>query len=101
MPLGGVLILGTRKLARGIEICVQDDGVGISEENRKRLFEPFFTTKLDIGAGLNLYKAFTMIESWGGKLELEDGPHQGAIFKIWLPEWINHETSTQQIRMVG
>lgn len=29
-----------------VQLCVQDEGVGMSEEAYKNLFKPFFTTKI-------------------------------------------------------
>lgn len=69
-----------------VEIQVQDNGPGISQEAREHLFEPFFTTKprnLSLGLGLSI--SFNIIKSFGGKLLVDDQTEQGASFRIQLP----------------
>ena len=45
MPGGGVLTIRTLPLDEQVLIEVSDTGVGISQENMKKMFTPFFTTK--------------------------------------------------------
>ncbi len=69
-----------------VEVQVQDNGPGISQEAREHLFEPFFTTKprnLSLGLGLSI--SFNIIQSFGGKLLVDDQTEQGASFRIQLP----------------
>lgn len=101
MPAGGMLTLSTRKEAGGVSISVQDTGIGMSEETKKRVFEPFFTTRHEIGAGLNLYKAYTTIGNWGGEMEVEGKPGEGTIFKIWLPKWTDDHGSPKQMHQMA
>ncbi|HEM46820.1 MAG TPA: PAS domain S-box protein [Alphaproteobacteria bacterium] len=69
----------------GIEVCVEDRGVGLSPEARRRLFEPFFTTKPQ-GVGIGLVIARRIVESNGGRLWVEDGSGgRGARFRFSIP----------------
>ena len=63
-----------------VEICVIDDGAGISEALRTQVFEPFFTTHAG-GTGLGLYIARELCEANGASLELRDND-PGAHFCI-------------------
>lgn len=68
-----------------VDISISDTGIGISEENLKRVFEPFFTTKgVDEGIGLGLYMVYNIIKEHKGKIEVESQLNQGATFKISL-----------------
>lgn len=68
-----------------INICVEDSGMGISEEMRGKLFEPFNSTKLN-GTGLGLAVSYGVVESNGGKLKLGLSHHGcGACFEIQFP----------------
>jgi PAS domain S-box-containing protein len=72
-----------------VEIVVADNGPGIAAKYIDRIFEPFFTTKKDVGTGLGLWAAKTIIERHGGTIRVQ--PRQdaesmrGALFAIQLP----------------
>jgi len=58
---------------------VQDEGVGISEENLKNIFRPFFTTKgamMGIGLGLSVVK--DIITMHNGSIEIESQENRGT-----------------------
>jgi signal transduction histidine kinase len=63
---------------------VEDDGVGVSEENKDRIFEPFFTTKAK-GTGLGLTFASQVIAAHGGQIQVERSKEGGALFRIKIP----------------
>ncbi len=68
------------------EIEVRDDGPGMAEEVRLRIFEPFFTTKpLGRGTGLGLAIVYGIVESHGGRIEVESEPGDGTRFLIAWP----------------
>lgn len=68
-------------------IQVADDGPGVPPHLRRRIFDPFFTTKEPgRGTGLGLPICRAILESAGGRLELDQntgGP--GAAFVVTLP----------------
>ncbi|MDD4878835.1 MAG: ATP-binding protein [Candidatus Omnitrophica bacterium] len=84
MPAGGQIRVYTKKEKDGVEITVEDTGVGISRENLRRVFEPFFTTK-DVGTGLGLYIARDMVITAGGGISCESKVNKGTKVKIRLP----------------
>ncbi len=55
---------------------VEDDGVGISEEQAARAKEPFFTTKAERGTGIGLAIAAEIVEHHRGRLSL--APREGG-----------------------
>jgi len=68
-------------------IKFKDTGCGISEKNLKNLFQPFFTTKdIGKGTGLGLATSYRILESWGGKIEVESKEGEGAEFTLVLPK---------------
>jgi two-component system, NtrC family, sensor histidine kinase PilS len=89
MPEGGRLDVGVREKNlenhEGLEIIVADNGVGITEENKKLIFEPFFTTK-ERGTGLGLAIVMRIVNSYGGNLLFESTSGVGTKFVIWLPK---------------
>ncbi|UTJ05517.1 sensor histidine kinase [Arcobacter roscoffensis] len=70
-----------------VQIIIEDNAGGISEENLAKVFDPYFTTKHKFkGTGLGLYMCKTIIEKhFEGELSVENGK-EGAVFKISLPK---------------
>ena len=76
-------------LAEGCEIWVDDDGIGIPDDERERIFEPFY--RLDRsrdratgGFGLGLAISRRALEAQGGTLTVQASPLGGARFRLWL-----------------
>ena len=67
-----------------VAIEVLDHGPGWPAIVRTHLGEPFVTTRPG-GVGLGLYFAYTLAETVGGRLELDDTPGGGAIARLVLP----------------
>jgi len=63
---------------------VQDQGHGITLENRPRIGTAFFSTKPD-GMGLGLSISRAIVEQHGGRLALLDAPGGGVIVEFVLP----------------
>jgi two-component system sensor histidine kinase HydH len=63
---------------------VRDHGSGISPEAQERLFDAFFTTRVR-GTGLGLTLAKRVVELHGGRIDAENHPEGGAVFRIWIP----------------
>ncbi|AZD16230.1 ATP-binding protein [Pseudomonas chlororaphis] len=82
--------VGVHVSERGCEIWVDDDGIGIPDDERERVFEPFY--RLDRsrdratgGFGLGLAISRRALEAQGGTLTVEASPLGGARFRLWLP----------------
>lgn len=74
--------------AGGVEISVQDQGVGIAPDELPRLFERGWRAKRRTpshGLGLGLYIARGLAEAHGGRLWAESQPGRGSTFHLWLP----------------
>jgi two-component system NtrC family sensor kinase len=73
--------------AGNVELIVQDDGCGMTEEVLEHLFEPFFTRRpVGEGTGLGLSIAHRIVTAHGGQIEASSaGPGRGAQFVVRLP----------------
>lgn len=68
-----------------LDLVVQDNGSGISPNNRARIFDSFFTTRRDAGGtGMGLSIARAMLTAHGGAIALLDNPN-GAAFSLSMP----------------
>jgi len=66
-------------------LTITDHGMGISDENLKRIFQPFFTTKGKKATGLGLMIVSTIVENLGGSIGIKSRPGEGTSIKIALP----------------
>ena len=77
--------------ARGIQLAVADQGVGIPESIRRQIFTPFFTTKKDVGTGLGLWIVKSMLVEAGGfircrsRVSIPEGAGSGTVMMVFLP----------------
>jgi two-component system NtrC family sensor kinase len=82
----GEIVVGCQFVDRVIEITVQDNGCGMSEQTRKKLFEPFYTTKeVGEGTGLGLSISYSIIQKHEGEVVVETQLGGGSTFKLFLP----------------
>jgi signal transduction histidine kinase len=84
MPGGGRLRVETSRGEGGVELSVEDSGIGMDAEALARLFEPYFSTKA-IGTGLGLAIARRNIELNGGSISVASEPGKGTTVTILLP----------------
>ena len=61
------------------EICVSDNGPGISKENLPQIFIPFFTTRKN-GSGIGLSISKQIMGAHGGTLKVRSTPDKETIF---------------------
>ena len=67
-----------------IEITVEDNGLGIAEEDKDKVLTPFFTTRSS-GTGLGLAVVQSVVQAHKGKLWFESEEGEGCTFCIRLP----------------
>jgi signal transduction histidine kinase len=81
-PEGGtVSVRGYRKSQSSFTLSVRDSGRGISNPDKEQLFKPFFTTK-GKGMGLGLPFIKRVMDTCGGKIEVQSRVGRGALFKL-------------------
>lgn len=74
-----------------IFITIEDNGKGISEEEKSQIFKPRFTTKSS-GSGIGLSMVKKIIEDYNGKITFESFEDLGTKFIIQLPYTNEHKT---------
>lgn len=85
-PMKGISIK-TYQEQNNVVIEVQDEGVGIPEDNLAHIIDPFFTTKRDSGGtGLGLSISAGIVHEYGGSLEFDSKHGVGTKVRIVLPE---------------
>ncbi len=85
---GKPVTVSTVGVPGGVCIQVRDQGMGISEEDQKRIFEQFERANGNDGTGglgLGLFITRQLVEAHGGKIGVESREGEGATFMITLP----------------
>ncbi|MCF6092479.1 ATP-binding protein [Microaerobacter geothermalis] len=84
----GVIQISTYDAKGKLYIEIKDNGIGITEEERKRVFEPFYTTKPPgKGTGLGLSVCYGLIKNLGGNIYLESTWKKGTLVRLEFPHW--------------
>jgi signal transduction histidine kinase len=89
----GLVILRTRRLREEAVLEVQDNGIGMTEDVRRRCTETHFSTKrnnalfagLSAGMGLGLSFVVVILEHHRATLEIDAEPLHGATFRARFP----------------
>lgn len=67
-----------------IQIDIQDQGKGMTQEQINRLGEPYFTTK-EKGTGLGLMVSYSIIRGMNGTIEVTSECEKGTRFTLKIP----------------
>ena len=90
----GTITLATRHENGIVRVTVSDTGVGMTHEVMQNIFLPFFTTKeVGKGTGLGLSVSSSIVESMGGRIEVQSMPGAGSSFTVILPVSGSEHTS--------
>lgn len=72
-----------------LNICIQDNGIGMTEETQQNLFNRYYrgttTEQKSEGTGLGMAIVKSLIEAHEGTISVESALQQGAKFTITLP----------------
>ncbi|WP_373548353.1 sensor histidine kinase [Haliscomenobacter sp.] len=82
--------ISTRDVSNGVEVTVQDNGIGISKEARKQIFDKFCRVPTgnlhDVkGFGLGLSYVKAMMTAHKGSVEVKSEPGKGSSFILTFP----------------
>ena len=86
-----------------LSFCVQDSGIGMSDQELKKLFTPFTqadssTTRKYGGTGLGLVISKNIIKAFGSEIEIQSKENIGTQVSFTLELEVLHWDSTEQIK---
>ncbi len=84
---GGRIEIGIKEVEPDrVAVWVEDDGVGIPEEQLTQIFDPFFSTKKGAGTGLGLSITYGIVQKLGGEVAVKSKVGEGTRFTVTLPK---------------
>lgn len=84
MPNGGKVIIRSILSDEKVFLEVSDNGLGIKEEDIKKVFDPFFTTR-EVGTGLGLSITYKIVKDHNASIQVKSEWNKGSTFVIEMP----------------
>lgn len=89
-PHGRMIEVSCSSSNASIQVSIKDEGMGIKEEDQKRLFERFYRISTShreniSGFGIGLYLSKEIVERHQGKIWVESASGKGSTFTFSLP----------------
>jgi signal transduction histidine kinase len=86
----GSVSIHASRCPEGLEVAVQDTGIGIAKEDLARVFVGFYRSAAakatgEVGTGLGLSIVQTLVARLGGTLTVDSQPGKGTTFTVHLP----------------
>ena len=82
----GQIVIHVKLTDAGVRISIEDNGCGMTSEQKKQMFDPFYTTRQTKGGtGLGLSITYGIIQDHGGTIDVHSTPGKGTTVTVTLP----------------
>ncbi|MBL1226145.1 sensor histidine kinase [Enterococcus sp. BWR-S5] len=71
----------------GVRLIIEDDGIGISEQDQPFIFQKLYrcdSARSQSGSGLGLAITKELVRRLGGNISVKSQENQGCMFEVWL-----------------
>jgi signal transduction histidine kinase len=87
---GGKIAVTGKKYVKGLEVTIQDSGIGIPQEELRNIFKPFYKldksrTRAAGGNGIGLSIVKRIIDLHRAEIRAESRPGEGTAFTVYFP----------------
>ena len=77
-------------VADGVVFAVEDNGIGLTPDERQEIFRPFYQADQKLsrtreGCGLGLAIANKIVKAHGGEITVASEPGKGSVFRVKIP----------------
>jgi signal transduction histidine kinase len=85
-PSGGTVTVVARRTPDGVELRVEDEGIGIPQAEQEWIFRKFYRAgDAATGTGLGLFIAQGLVSAMGGRISVQSEEGKGSRFSFELP----------------
>ncbi|KAL6067971.1 histidine kinase, variant 2 [Balamuthia mandrillaris] len=100
----GSVTVTLNRVEGGVELTVQDTGVGIAEEHLCQLFQRFYRVqnsqaRSHEGTGIGLALIQELVNLHGGSIEVESEENVGTRFTVFIPSGYRHLPRDQVVKI--
>lgn len=83
----GTITISVQVTGGSCKLCYKDNGVGVSEDIKKRIFDPFVTTRRgEGGSGLGMHLVYNLVtQALNGSINIYSEINDGIEFNIVFP----------------
>jgi signal transduction histidine kinase len=85
MKPGGRLAIRIEETGKNISIFIEDDGAGMTAEDKNKIFDFAFSSKTT-GTGCGLPYVLRIVQAHQGKFDLDSRPGKGTTVTISFPK---------------
>ena len=100
MPEGGTLEVTMTRSKKGVEVCFEDNGSGMTEEQIETFFQPDVTGSSK-GTGLGLAVVYRILDRHGVRIEVDSEVGEGTRCLLNFPERTLDEADEQLVLIGG
>lgn len=101
MPKGGTLEVSLSQIPRGIEVCFEDTGQGMSPEEIETFFQPSVSTSHSKGTGLGLAVVYRILDRHGVRMEVDSEVGKGTRCMLTFGERTVTDPDEQMVLIGG
>ena len=86
-PVGSMVTVSVKNMEMFSCIMVEDEGIGIPEEERAQIFKRFYRGRnvtQEEGNGIGLYLSRIIIQKEGGYIKVSSGSNGGSCFSMYF-----------------
>jgi signal transduction histidine kinase len=84
------IALRINAVADGVVFAVEDNGIGLTPDERQEIFRPFYQADQKLsrtreGCGLGLAIVNKIVKAHGGEITVASEPGKGSVFRVKIP----------------
>ena len=101
MPTGGTLKVLVKRTGRGVEVCFEDNGHGMTPEEIETFFQPSVSASHSKGTGLGLAVVYRILDRHGVRIEVDSESGRGTRCLLTFGERTSVDTDEQMVLIGG